>query len=67
MPAGRRARRTGGDSVAEELDSIKRLLVLQLLTSGVQAKDVASALGVDKSVISRLVPSRSLKKRVQGN
>lgn len=63
MAAKRKAKTPKGDPVADELDSIKRLLVLQLLTSGIQAKDVASALGVDQSVVSRLVPSRKLKKR----
>ena len=52
-----------GDTVTHELDSIKRLLVLQLITSGVQANAIASALGVDQSVVSRLVPSRKVRKR----
>lgn len=63
MPAKRRARKQKGDPVTDELGSIKRLLVLQLITSGVQAKDIASALGVDQSVVSRLVPARKVKKR----
>jgi predicted transcriptional regulator len=63
MAAKRKARTSRSDPVADELDSIKRLLVLQLLTSGIPAKDVASALGVDQSVVSRLVPSRKLRKR----
>jgi predicted transcriptional regulator len=63
MAARRKVRAQKGDPVADELDSIKRLLVLQLLTSGIPAKDVASALGVDQSVVSRLVPSRKLRKR----
>ncbi len=63
MAAKRRIRRRNNDPVADELDSIKRLLVLQLITSGVQATDIASALGVDKSVVSRLVPARKVKKR----
>lgn len=53
----------GTNPVAKELDGIKRLLILQLLTSGVQGTDVARALGVDKSVVSRLVPSRAIKKK----
>jgi len=61
-PKGK-AKRRSNDPVADELDSIKRLLVLQLITSGVQAMDIASALGVDKSVVSRLVPARKVKKR----
>ncbi|MGH9198985.1 MAG: hypothetical protein ACRD1T_25065 [Acidimicrobiia bacterium] len=63
MAAKRRSSKVKGDPVAGELDSIKRLLVLQLLTSGIQAKVIASALGVDQSVVSRLVPSRKIKKR----
>lgn len=64
MAANRKGRRPKGDPVADELGSIKRLLVLQLITSGVQAKDIASALGVDQSAVSRLVPARKVKKRV---
>jgi predicted transcriptional regulator len=58
-----RTRGSSVDPVAGELDSIKRLMVLQLITSGVQAKDIAAALGVDQSAISRLVPARKVKKR----
>jgi FixJ family two-component response regulator len=47
--AGRgRTRRPNVDPVADELESIKRLMVLQLITSGVQAKDIAAALDVDQ-------------------
>ncbi len=63
MAAKRRPRRRDSDPVADELDAIKRLLVLQLITSGVQTTHIASSLGVDKSVISRLVPARRVKKR----
>jgi predicted transcriptional regulator len=55
-------KRGQNDPVAGELDAIKRLLVLQLITSGVQGAQIASALGVDKSVVSRLVPTRKVKK-----
>ena len=54
--------RGSNNAVQEELEAIKRLLVLQLITSGVQATDVAKALRVDKSVISRMVPARKVKK-----
>jgi len=50
------------DPNIEVLDAIKRLLILQLITSGVQATDIASALGVDKSTISRLFPTRKVKR-----
>ena len=61
MAAKRKAKKQKSDP-ADELNAIKRLLVLQLITSGVQAVDIASALGVDKSVVSRLVPARKVKK-----
>jgi predicted transcriptional regulator len=63
MPQSPKRRQPKGDPVVAELDSIKRLLVLQLITSGIQGKDIASVLGVDQSVISRLVSARKLRKR----
>jgi len=51
-----------GDPVVDLLDAIKRLLILQLVTSGVQAADIASALQVDRSVVSRLFPTRKVKR-----
>ena len=51
-----------GDPVVDLLDAIKRLLILQLVTSGVQAADIASALQVDRSVVSRLFPPRNVKR-----
>jgi predicted transcriptional regulator len=51
------------DAVAKELDAIKKLLILQLVTSGVQAKDIAQVLGLDKSDMSRLVSTRGIKKK----
>lgn len=62
MAAKRKARRQKGEPVADELNSIKRLLVLQLITSGVKATDIALALGVTKSAVSSLVPARKVKK-----
>lgn len=55
-------RRGSNTAVQEGLEAIKRLLVLQLITSGVQATDVAKALHVSKSVVSKMVPSRKVKK-----
>jgi predicted transcriptional regulator len=66
MVAKRKARKPKGDPVVDELGAIKRLLVLQLITSGLQAKDIAATLGVDQSVVSRLVPTRKVKKRRRG-
>jgi len=62
MATKRKVRKQIGDPAADELEAIKRLLILQLITSGVQQTQIASALGVDKSVISRLVPTRKVKR-----
>ncbi len=62
MAAKRKARKQKSDLASDELNSIKRLLILQLITSGVQAKDVASALGVSQSSVSGLVAARRVKK-----
>jgi hypothetical protein len=41
-------------AVATELDSIKRLMIVFMLRSGVGQRDVAKALGVNQSVVSRM-------------
>jgi IS30 family transposase len=51
-----------GDLAVEELNAIKRLLILQLITSGVQATDIASALGVHQSTVSRIFQTRKVKR-----
>ncbi len=56
------SRRISGNSVQDELTAIKRLLVLQLITSGVQATDVAKALRISKSGVSQMIPARKVKK-----
>lgn len=50
------------DLVVKELEAIKKLLILQLVTSGVQAQDVAKVLGIGKSDMSRLVSTRGLNR-----
>jgi IS30 family transposase len=45
-----------------QLEDLKKLMVIQLVASGVQATHIAKALGVDKSAISRLVPVREIQK-----
>lgn len=45
------------------LEDIKRLLILALIRQGVQGKDIAGALGVDPAIISRMVPTRQIKKK----
>ncbi len=50
------------DSVTVELDSIKRLLALFLLKAGASQGEIAMALNVDRSVVSRMFPARKVKK-----
>lgn len=45
------------------LEDIKKLLVLALIRQGVQSKDIASVLGVDSAIVSRMVPTRRIKKK----
>ena len=47
----------------DTLEQIKRLLVLALIQQGVQSKDIASVLDVDPATISRMVPTRQIKKK----
>jgi len=51
-----------GKRIAELLEDIKRLLILDLIAKGVQAKDVAEVLGVAKSTIAGIVSTRRIKK-----
>jgi predicted XRE-type DNA-binding protein len=44
------------DSTLAELIAIKRLLVFALLRSGANQKQIATALGVDQSHVSRMFP-----------
>lgn len=44
------------------LESIKKLLILDLITKGVQGKSIAAVLGVAPATISRMVPARQVKR-----
>jgi predicted transcriptional regulator len=50
------------DPIQSELDSIKRLLTLFLLKAGATQEEVAMALSIDQSAVSRMFPARKLKK-----
>lgn len=47
--------------IAKTMEDIKKLLILELIARGVQGKDIAQVLGVDKSTITRIVPARKIK------
>ena len=44
------------ESLAEEMRSVKMLLILQALALGCQQKHVAAALGVSDATLSRMFP-----------
>lgn len=46
----------------QELNAIKRLLALLLLKAGASQDEIAMALDVDQSVVSRMFPARKVKK-----
>jgi DNA-binding transcriptional regulator LsrR (DeoR family) len=47
---------TAIESLAEEMHSVKMLLILQALALGCQQKHVAAALGVSDATLSRMFP-----------
>jgi len=48
--------------IASLLEDVKRLLILDLVNKGVQSSHIAQVLGVDKAVITRIVPARRIRK-----
>ncbi|QOJ18496.1 MAG: helix-turn-helix domain-containing protein [Phycisphaeraceae bacterium] len=52
-----KAKNGSADPVLSELVAIKRLLAFGLLRSGARQKQIAAALGVDQSQVSRMFPS----------
>lgn len=48
--------KNSGNEVADELRSIKMLLILQALLTGCQQKHIAAALGVSDDTLSRMLP-----------
>ncbi|MBR0684654.1 hypothetical protein JQ594_01895 [Bradyrhizobium manausense] len=48
----------------EQLDDLKRLLILLLMKLGSTSEEIAMALQVDASAIRRMIPGRKIKKIV---
>jgi IS30 family transposase len=48
--------------ISEQLEDLKRLMVVQLLATGVQSAHIAKALGIHSSAISRIAPAREIQK-----
>jgi predicted transcriptional regulator len=62
MAAKKKTKKGKDDPTADALEDIKRLLILQLITSGVKGRDVASILGVHESMVSRLFSKRKVRR-----
>ena len=45
------------DDVAEELRSLKMLMILQLLRQGVKQGQIAAVLGISDATMSRMLPT----------
>ncbi len=57
----RKTRSSDGDS-ENPLEDIKKLLALIAIQNGASGEDLAIALGVSKSTVTRLLPLRKIKK-----
>jgi len=51
------------DPSIDNLEQIKRLLIMALIKQGVPGSEIADVLGLDQSTISRMVPTRRIKKK----
>jgi IS30 family transposase len=47
--------------ISEQLDELKRLMIVQLIAAGVQSAHIAKALDIHPSGISRMVPVREIQ------
>ena len=50
------------DSLLQEMQAIKKLLMLQALAAGYQQQHLAALLGVSDATLSRMLPKGSTKK-----
>ena len=56
-------------ALVEEMQAIKKLLILQLLAMGYKQKNIASSLGISEATLSRMLPkgfSKDLPKKGTG-
>lgn len=52
-----------GEKELKELESIKKLLIMQAIRSGIHAKVIAKTLGVDQSTISKMILIKEIKEK----
>jgi hypothetical protein len=53
------------ERISKQLEDVKRLLIVQLIATGVQTARIGKALGLDPSRISQLVPVRDIQTAVR--
>jgi hypothetical protein len=53
------------ERISKQLEDVKRLLIVQLIATGVQTAHIGKALGLDPSRISQLVPVRDIQTAVR--
>ena len=53
------------EEIKNELESIKKLLILQLIRDGVPHADVAKAAGMSTKTLYKFVPKNKIKKEIQ--
>jgi DNA-binding transcriptional regulator LsrR (DeoR family) len=49
----------GSDALLQEMQSVKKLLMLQLLAMGCKQRNLAALLGVSEATLSRMLPKGS--------
>ena len=49
------------DDIHSELESIKKLLILQLVHNGISPHDIAKAVGMSTKTIYKFIPKKSTK------
>jgi len=48
--------------IAEDLDAVKKLMILSLVQKGFKQGELASALNLDEAILSKMFPKGLLKK-----
>ena len=57
-----KSKQSDSSPISDELADIKRLLILLLVKMGASQEELASALQLDRSRVSRMIPARKIEK-----
>ena len=58
---------TNNDEIKNQLESIKKLLVLQLIRDGAPYANVAKAAGMSTKTLYKFVPKSKIQSKSEGN